>query len=74
MILAHTNGHGPNRYTLGTGLYLDPFEIDIALAQSRDPIIDHQLTIGFRGFERKTTCISWGNFAVHKKMIPSSHG
>ncbi len=43
-----------NRYTLGTGLYLDPFEIDIALAQSRDPIIDHQLTIGFSyGLEEK---------------------
>ena len=61
-----------NRYTLGTGLYLDPFEIDIALAQSRDPIIDHQLTIGFSyGLEEKNNLYWVVHFCLLiKKMIP----
>ena len=36
-----------NRYTFGTGIILDPFEIDIGWAQSRSPEIDDQITIGF---------------------------
>jgi len=36
-----------NRYTVGVGLNLDPFEIDIGWAESRTDIIDDQLTISF---------------------------
>ena len=43
-----------NRYTFGTGLLIDPFEIDIGWAQSRSPEVEHQVTIGFSyGFEEK---------------------
>lgn len=43
-----------NRYTFGTGLLIDPFEIDLGWAQSRSPEIDDQITIGFSyGFEEK---------------------
>lgn len=36
-----------NRYTFGSGLYLAPFEIDVAWAQSRDHVIEDQLMISF---------------------------
>ena len=36
-----------NRYTFGSGIILDPFEIDIGWAQSRSPEINDQITIGF---------------------------
>ena len=36
-----------NRYTIGVGLNLDPFEIDIGWAESRTDVIDDQLTISF---------------------------
>lgn len=43
-----------NRYTFGTGILIDPFEIDLAWAQSRSPEVDNQITIGFSyGFEEK---------------------
>jgi hypothetical protein len=43
-----------NRYTFGTGLLLDPFEIDLGWAQSRSPEVEHQITMGFSyGFEEK---------------------
>ncbi|RAP24725.1 hypothetical protein DID73_01200 [Candidatus Marinamargulisbacteria bacterium SCGC AG-343-K17] len=43
-----------NRYTFGVGLFIDPFEIDIGWAQSRSPVVNDQVTIGFSyGFEEK---------------------
>ena len=43
-----------NRHTFGTGILLDPFEIDIGWAQSRDSEVSDQVTIGFSyGFEEK---------------------
>jgi hypothetical protein len=36
-----------NRYTFGTGLFLDPFEIDIGFAQSRSPEVDDQVIVSF---------------------------
>ncbi len=43
-----------NRYTFGVGFFLDPFEIDIGWAQSRDSLINDQITLGFSyGFEEK---------------------
>ncbi len=43
-----------NRYTFGIGVLLDPFEIDIGWAQSRDSMVNDQVTIGFSyGFEEK---------------------
>ena len=43
-----------NRYSFGIGLFIDPFEIDIGWAQSRDSEVSDQVTIGFSyGFEEK---------------------
>jgi len=44
-----------NRYTVGVGLNLDPFEIDLGWAESRTDVIDDQLTISFSyAFTEKT--------------------
>ena len=36
-----------NRYTFGTGLNFDPFEIDIGWAQSRHSVAEDQVTVTF---------------------------
>jgi hypothetical protein len=36
-----------NRYTFGTGIFLDPFAIDIGWSQSRDANIENTLVFGF---------------------------
>ena len=36
-----------NRYTFGTGIYLDPFSIDIGWAHSKDANIENTLVFGF---------------------------
>jgi len=36
-----------NRYTFGTGLLLDPFEIDIGWAQSKSDVLPDQITLSF---------------------------
>ena len=52
--LALRGGIDHNRLTFGTGLILDPFDIDIGWAQSRSPEIEDQITIGFSySFEQK---------------------
>jgi hypothetical protein len=46
-IIAVRMGLDHNRYTFGTGIYLNPFQIDIGWAQSKDAIIDDQIMVSF---------------------------